>query len=46
LHPIWHKCLHYNTFLHPIWRQSGVVGVHREKTQRWIVLKRTAIAGF
>ena len=38
--------LHSATLLHPIWRQSGVVGVHREKTQRWIVLKRTAIAGF
>ena len=46
LHPIWRQCLHSDTFLHPIWRQSGVVGVHREKTQRWIVLKRTAIAGF
>ena len=27
-------------------RQNAVVGVHREKKQRRIVLKRTAVAGF
>ena len=36
---------HYAYSLHPFYRQSGVYTTLDEKSQRWIVLMRTAIAG-